>query len=76
MIIDGPGVLTCSRSGCREAPTWNVNWRNPRIHGVDRVKVWLACDAHREVLRDHLATRDFPVAISPLGVSVTRVEAG
>ena len=76
MIADGPTEPTCSRAGCREAPAWNVNWRNPRIHDADRVKVWLACDEHRDVLRDHLATRDFPVSVTPVGVSVSRVEAG
>ncbi len=41
----------CSSTGCRAAPAYRVNWRNPRIHSVDRVKVWLACAEHR----DHLA---------------------
>ena len=33
---------TCSRAGCGHAAAWRVNWRNPRIHTADRVKVWLA----------------------------------
>jgi hypothetical protein len=45
---------------------WSVNWRNPRIHSPDRVKVWLACDEHVEFLRDYLASRDFPVSVSAL----------
>jgi len=53
----------CSRAGCRAAATWNVNWRNPRIHDESRVKVWLACDEHREFLRDYLASRNFPVSV-------------
>ena len=63
----------CSRAGCRSAAAWNVNWRNPRIHSVDRVKVWLACDEHVEYLRDYLATRDFPVVVTPLGELVESV---
>jgi hypothetical protein len=63
----------CSRAGCDEAATFTVNWRNPRIHSVDRVKVWHACDDHVEYLRDYLATRDFPVIVAPLGTSVDRV---
>ncbi|HEY0258839.1 MAG TPA: hypothetical protein VGC18_03210 [Lacisediminihabitans sp.] len=58
---------TCSRAGCRTPATWNVNWRNPRIHGPERVKVWLACDEHRDYLRDYLAARDFPVAVTAFG---------
>jgi hypothetical protein len=63
----------CSRAGCRLPAAWNVNWRNPRIHSPDRVKVWLACDDHVEFLRDYLSTRDFPVAVTPLGETVARV---
>lgn len=61
---------TCSRAGCQEAAAWNINWRNPRIHTIDRVKVWLACDEHRDYLRDYLGARDFPVLVTPLGESV------
>jgi hypothetical protein len=57
----------CSRAGCRNDATTTVNWRNPRIHSLDRVKVWLACDEHAEYLRDYLAARDFPVLLAPLG---------
>jgi hypothetical protein len=63
----------CSRAGCRETATWNVNWRNPRIHSVDRVKIWLACDDHADYLRDYLTTRDFPVVVTPLGETVDSV---
>jgi hypothetical protein len=64
-----PGTR-CSSAGCSEAAAWRVNWRNPRIHSADRVKVWLACDAHRETLRDYLATRGFPVVVSALDETV------
>lgn len=71
----GPESQRCSRAGCGSAAQWNVNWRNPRIHSEDRVKVWLACDEHVDYLRDYLATRDFPVIVTPLGVTVERVTA-
>ena len=75
MIGGSTDELRCSRAGCRSDAAWNVNWRNPRIHTVDRVKVWLACDEHSEYLRDYLDTRGFPVEVTPLGVSVDRVGA-
>jgi hypothetical protein len=50
-----------------------VNWRNPRIHGPERVKVWLACDAHREQLGQYLATRGFPVVVTALAEPVESV---
>ena len=55
--------LVCSRAGCRSAATKQVVWRNPRIHAVDREKIWLACDEHVDFLRDYLAARDFPVTV-------------
>jgi hypothetical protein len=63
----------CSRAGCRNTATTTVNWRNPRIHSPDRVKVWLACDEHSAYLRDYLAARDFPVVLAPLGTPVESV---
>ncbi len=51
----------CSRAGCRDDAAWQVVWRNPRIHGPERRKIWLACDAHVGYLRDYLRARDFPV---------------
>lgn len=65
--------IECSAAGCRAAASWSVNWRNPRIHGLGRVKVWLACDAHRETLADYLGTRGFPVVVTPVGVVVEAV---
>ena len=50
-----------------------VHWRNPRIHPVDRVKTWAACDEHRSQLEAWLASRGFPVAVTPFGESVERV---
>ncbi len=75
-MIDLPGAISstrCSRSGCREAADWAVNWRNPRIHGPERVKVWLACEEHRDYLYDYVAARGFPVAITPAGVVLERL---
>lgn len=66
---DSFGVRTetqCSRAGCRAHAVWKVEWRNPRIHAADRRKVWVACDEHRDFLRDYLAARDFPVQVLPL----------
>ncbi len=63
---DPSGDPCCSSAGCGAPATWRVNWRNPRIHSADRVKVWLACDAHRSTLGDYLATRGFPVVITAL----------
>lgn len=69
----GPDSPICSRAGCRVDAVWNVNWRNPKIHGEERVKVWLACDEHREYLSEYLAARDFPVLVTPLDEHITRL---
>ncbi|GAA1949902.1 hypothetical protein [Microbacterium deminutum] len=63
---DGYAEPTCSRAGCRAPAQWRIDWRNPRIHEADRVKSWVACDDHREYLREFLAARDFPVSVHPL----------
>lgn len=78
MIIgsSGPETPQCSRAGCRDEATQQVNWRNPKIHGVDRVKVWAACDEHVDFLRDFLTSRDFPVVVTALGEAVESVGAG
>jgi hypothetical protein len=59
-------AATCSRAGCRSTAQWRVEWRNPKIHSPDRTKVWVACDEHRDFLRDYLAAREFPVTVLPL----------
>lgn len=64
---------TCSRAGCQLDAAWNVNWRNPRIHGPERVKVWTACDEHRVFLHDYLESRGFPVAVTPLADPLDRL---
>lgn len=58
--------LCCSAKDCRRSATWALLWRNPRIHGPERTKRWLACDRHRDPLSDFLARRDFPLRVEPL----------
>jgi hypothetical protein len=67
----GPSEPRCSRAGCDTAATTAVNWRNPKIHSADRVKVWLACDDHADYLGEFLSARNFPVVITPMGTSVS-----
>jgi hypothetical protein len=50
-----------------------VNWRNPRIHSTERVKVWLACAEHRDQLEAYLATRGFPVAVTGIDEPLERI---
>ena len=68
-----PQRHTCSRAGCRVEATTAIEWRNPRIHTGDRVKVWLACDEHVAVLREFLAARAFPLEVTPLDPSIDQV---
>jgi len=62
----------CSRAGCRAPAVWRIDWRNPRIHTPDRTKTWVACDEHRDYLREFLRARDFPVAVAALDAEATR----
>jgi hypothetical protein len=57
------GELTCSRAGCRESATFRIEWRNPKLHTVDRVKAWLACDEHVDYLSEFLGAREFPLRV-------------
>jgi hypothetical protein len=66
---DASTTAVCSRAGCRAPATMRVVWRNPRIHGADRRKIWLACDEHVDYLRDYLAARRFPVAVEPFSAA-------
>jgi hypothetical protein len=50
----------CSSRGCRRPAAWMLHWRNPRLHGPDRVKRWAACEEHLESLRSFLTSRGFP----------------
>ena len=58
--------LVCSSKGCRSAATDAVVWRNPRLHTPDRRKVWLACDEHREHLREFVQLRGFLIEVVPV----------
>lgn len=51
--------LICSGRGCRDQAQWGLLWNNPKIHTLERRKVWLACDAHREHLTHFLDLRGF-----------------
>ena len=62
--LDPVGVQ-CSRASCRAEARHNVHWRNPKIHGIDRVKVWSACDEHVDFLAGGLQTPEM-LAISPV----------
>ena len=55
--------FVCSRAGCAHAATYRIEWRNPRIHGPERVKIWLACEEHLEFLSGFLRARRFPTRI-------------
>ena len=66
-------MTRCSRAECEADSRWNVNWRNPRIHPEDRVKVWNACDEHVDYLRDYLDSRGFPVVVTALDVALDRL---
>jgi hypothetical protein len=65
-VIGAEAAVQCSAAGCTALAVSRVNWRNPRIHAADRVKVWLACPAHRGTLADYLATRGFPVVVTAI----------
>ena len=62
---EGPEIPQCSAKGCRTDARWALIWRNPRIHGSERTKTWLACDEHRGYLSDFLDRRDFLLDVTP-----------
>jgi hypothetical protein len=72
-VIGSEPNVQCSSAGCTAEAAWRVNWRNPRIHTPDRVKVWLACADHRDTLADYLGTRGFPVVVTALDSPVASV---
>lgn len=74
--MDAPEPLTCSRAGCRETASWRIEWRNPRIHSEDRVKVWLACEEHVDFLREFLAAREFPLRVVPVSDTDADADGG
>lgn len=62
--------LQCSRSGCTDTATVKLNWRNPKIHAADRVKVWLACPEHENYLRMFLEARSFFIDVMPVSQDI------
>lgn len=56
-------ALRCSRANCEARAARRIEWRNPRIHADDRIKIWLACDEHFDFLLGFLVSRDFPVRV-------------
>jgi hypothetical protein len=64
--VDADDAPLCSAKGCRRPAAYELLWRNPRIHGPDRTKQWLACADHRTSLADFLTRRDFPLTVEPL----------
>ncbi len=65
-VPDAVNELVCSARGCRADATWGVLWNNPRLHTPERRKVWLACDEHREHLRQYLEVRGFLQDVVPV----------
>jgi len=63
-VNEDPAI--CSAKGCRAPATWAVVWNNPKVHAVDREKVWVACEEHQQSLAEHLAMRSFLKRVEPL----------
>ncbi|MGU3408661.1 hypothetical protein ACLBWP_01010 [Microbacterium sp. M1A1_1b] len=74
LITEAGSTPVCSRAGCTNPAAWRINWRNPRIHAIDRVKIWSACDDHRDFLADYLRSRTFPVRVTGLDEDVERLD--
>ena len=58
--------MICSAKACRREATWGLLWNNPRLHTVERRKVWLGCDEHRVSLSDFLSLRGFLKDVVPV----------
>ena len=67
----GPQTPPCSRKGCRANATMQLLWNNPKIHTVERRKIWLACDDHVAWLEDYLQGRSLWKETLPLGPLTT-----
>ncbi|HEX5540456.1 MAG TPA: hypothetical protein VFX60_02655 [Micromonospora sp.] len=61
-----PSTLICSARGCQTSAAWALRWNNPRLHGADRRKTWLACPEHRQTLGQFLQARGFLRDIEPV----------
>lgn len=58
--------LRCSAKGCRNVASDAVRWRNPKIHDVQRRKVWTACPDHRDHLASFVDIRGFLIDVIPI----------
>lgn len=61
-----PEAPICSRKGCRAHATAQLLWNNPKIHTVERRKIWVACADHTEWLADYLKSRSLWKETLPL----------
>jgi hypothetical protein len=68
-MTDEDAEVICSAKGCRNAAVHVLVWNNPSLHTADREKTWVACDAHRQSLADHLDVRGFLKRVDPLTVA-------
>ena len=64
--VVAPQDVVCSARGCRLDARWQLRWRNPRLHDEARLKVWTACDDHRESLGTFLSDRGFLRDVVPM----------
>jgi len=64
--------VQCSAKCCRAAAAHVLVWNNPRLHTPDREKTWVACEAHRQPLSEHLDVRGFLRRIDPLSADLGR----
>ena len=64
----GEDAVQCSAKGCRADARHVLVWNNPKVHAPDREKTWVACDAHRTSLSEHLHVRGFLKRVEPLVV--------
>lgn len=70
MIVDtGIEAVRCSAKGCHAPARHVLVWNNPAVHAPDREKTWVACDAHRQSLADHLEVRSFLLRVDALKVA-------
>ncbi len=58
--------LICSAKGCQSTATEALLWNNPKLHTVERRKVWLACGEHVEHLSQFLSMRGFLKQVVPV----------
>ena len=64
-----PERVSCSAKACRATAVHVLVWNNPKVHAPDREKTWVACDAHRGSLAEHLDVRGFLQRVEPLQAS-------